>query len=585
MRRKSLTLAVWAVICLTLALNIFCIKNAQAESTYTVDWVNHKVEVLYNGYILINDTIKIGGTSPSNFLIGLPYQYGAHVLKCVAHPLNNPLQRYNILADVPLEGKIGFYGVNVELNPPPENGVFSVYFVLSQSLLKQNAANTSLFTLNFPAFPSLTVRAASCNASLVLPADAKYLYGTVSSFNYATNVELRPFAYEEANVTFLLTTVEIQLYTVEELKREIAISAMGEITVSDSYYIRNQSPKEISSIEVALLPNASTVTVEDEFGRKGKTPAIMDRLIGRFYSVELTFAGRSLPLKSGEAARFIVKYKIPSTILKSEKGSELTLQMFQNVRYYIKEVWVTLTFPEGAKITDLSCQSASTSITYGTVKEIFQEKITLYERDVLLLESLTVRASYHYSLLWLSFHPTLWAWALTSFAFALIAIWKRPKAPAAAAAVTVAVPKVAVRLTPETLRSFVGSYEEKRKIMADIKALEVAVGKGRIPRRRYKIQKKTLETRLATIDRNLSELKLKIRSAGGRYADLMHQLEAAETELNEVESDILSIETRHRRGELTLEAYRKLLADYQRRREKAETTINGILLRLREEAH
>jgi chromosome segregation ATPase len=124
---------------------------------------------------------------------------------------------------------------------------------------------------------------------------------------------------------------------------------------------------------------------------------------------------------------------------------------------------------------------------------------------------------------------------------------------------------------------------KRRKILVEIKSLETAVSKGRIPRRRYKVQRKTLETRLTALCRKLDDLRLRLRSAGGRYADLMHQLEVAETEINEVEANIRSIETRHRRGELTLEAYRRLLADYQRRREKAETTINGILLRLREE--
>jgi chromosome segregation ATPase len=129
----------------------------------------------------------------------------------------------------------------------------------------------------------------------------------------------------------------------------------------------------------------------------------------------------------------------------------------------------------------------------------------------------------------------------------------------------------------------VESYEEKRRITSEIKSLETAVSKGRIPRQRYKVQRKTLETRLASLSRSLDDLKLKLRSAGGRYADLMRQLEVAETELNEVESNIRSIEIRHRRGELTLEAYRKLLADYEGRRERAETAINGILLRIREE--
>jgi hypothetical protein len=64
---------------------------------------------------------------------------------------------------------------------------------------------------------------------------------------------------------------------------------------------------------------------------------------------------------------------------------------------------------------------------------------------------------------------------------------------------------------------------------------------------------------------------------------LIRQLDVAETELVEVEADTRNSEVRHRRGELPLEAYKKSLADYQRRKEKAETTINGILLRLREE--
>jgi predicted nuclease with TOPRIM domain len=81
------------------------------------------------------------------------------------------------------------------------------------------------------------------------------------------------------------------------------------------------------------------------------------------------------------------------------------------------------------------------------------------------------------------------------------------------------------------------------------------------------------------------EYKEKLRAAGGHYANLMRELEVTEIELNEVETNLKSIEARHSRGELSLEGYRKLLGDYERRREKTETTIDGILLRLREEIH
>jgi len=581
--KRKLSTFICLVIYLVLALNILYVKNVQAENTYTVKWVNHNVEILTNGYILINDTIKVEGTPPTNFLVGFPYRYGAYILKCLAFPTSSPSQRYNITVGAPLNERIGFYGVSINLNPPPSDGIFSVYFVLSQSLLSQSATNTSLFTLDFPAYPSLTVKASSCNASLVLPSNAKHVSGTVPSFEYRTGGELQALHYEEAMVTFALTTKEIQLFTVEEFKREININPLGEITVSDSYYVKNQSPGEISSIQIVLLPNATDPTVEDEFGRKGAKPQLVDAKTNR-YDVTLTFAGRTLSIKKGESARFIVRYKLPSSFLsKSQHGGEtIPLQMFQNVKYYIKDAKITLTFPEGAKIVDLNCAGVSTDVTYEVVKEIFQERIVLRKQGALLLDALTVSASYTYSPIWLSFRPTLWIWALATFACTVIVAWKKVKAPAKA--VAVAVPMVTVKVTSEMLTSFVNAYEEKRRIIAEIKSLEAAVSKGRIPRQRYKVQRKTLEIRLASIDRNLSELKGKLRSAGGRYTDLMRQLEVAETEINEVEEDIRSIESRHRRGEITLEAYRRLLADYQRRKEKAETTIDGILLRLREES-
>jgi hypothetical protein len=186
--------------------------------------------------------------------------------------------------------------------------------------------------------------------------------------------------------------------------------------------------------------------------------------------------------------------------------------------------------------------------------------------------------SYTYNPLWLSFRPTLWIWALSLLGCAIVLVWKRPKV-----AVPVTVPTIALRLRPEVIESFVDSYEEKKRIISELESLEKSVRKGRIPRRRYRVRKRTLETRLNTLSRKLSGYKEKICAAGGKYADLMRQMEVAETEINEVEANIKSIEMRHRRGDLSLGAYRKLLADYHHRKEQAEVTINGVLLRLRED--
>ena len=73
-----------------------------------------------------------------------------------------------------------------------------------------------------------------------------------------------------------------------------------------------------------------------------------------------------------------------------------------------------------------------------------------------------------------------------------------------------------------------------------------------------------------------------LKSSGGVYADLIKQLDAAEEDLAEAEEDIKNLEDQQSKGEISIEAYKKDIGDYQKHRDKAESTLNGILLRLRE---
>ncbi len=573
MKKGAMMFTILTAAVLILGLTALCVRTVKSETAYNVEWVNHRVEVLYDGYIFVNDTIKINGETPNSFMIGFPYEYGDYVIRCIAYDPSNQSQKYRVTTNVPLEeGRMGFYGINVSLNPQPTNGIFTVGFVLSNSLIEQNSGNTSLFTLNFPAYPSLTVNASACNASVILPRTAEYLSGTIENFDYAENKELESFAYQPANVTFRLTTGEIQLFTVEEFKREISVSSTGEVEISDNYYVKSRARNRITSLKVAVLPNASNLVVEDEFGRKGSSPTLSDTE-KNLYNVTLPMA-----LEAGGATRFIVKYSLPSSIYACQSengGTELSFEPFKNINHYIENAWITFSFPEGARVVDIS-----TNTLYEVTKGVFQETFTARTQNVLFLDDVTIKIVYAFNPLWLSLRPTLWVWALATFGCVIALVWKRPKAPTP---VQVTVPTTTSRFSPEMIKSFVDAYEERRKIASDMKSLENAVNRGRIPRQRYKVQRKTLETRLGTVSRNLDDLRLRLRAVGGRYMDLMHQLEVAETELKEVEANVKSIEARHKRGELTLEAYRKLLSDYERRKEKAETTINGILVRLREE--
>jgi len=139
-----------------------------------------------------------------------------------------------------------------------------------------------------------------------------------------------------------------------------------------------------------------------------------------------------------------------------------------------------------------------------------------------------------------------------------------------------------VQVPSTELKSFIESYEEKATIREELESLEERLRKGKIPRRRYKVRKKMLDSRLATVSRTLATLSDKIRGAGSKYANMMRQIEVAEANLEGAERDMQRVKVRYRRGEVSKGAYGKLLEEYQDRIEAAEATIDGVLLRLRE---
>jgi hypothetical protein len=455
--------------------------------------------------------------------------------------------------------------------------LFNVEFILSNDLLLQSVQDTTYYLLDFPAFPSLTEPVAVCNGSVVLQG-ATYYGSTIENFTSDFTYQrqnLPAFTYEPANATFQMAS-GLQLMDIKELKREIRINDLGEIGCSDFYNIIYEGQEQPSSIEVILPLNASNPIAEDEFGRTLSNSAFLNVNTGRY---KIVFA---LSLQYNGSARFSVTYSLSSQTYTTVQGADtlvnLTSIRFLNASYYVEQASITLVPPEGARILSYG--------NYSITRSAFQESLTINLAQFGPFEQLRAsknipQVTYTYNPLWLAFRPTLWIWAMSIAGCFVVFFWKRPKAPEKFPTMPVTV--TTARLRPEDTRSFVNAYEEKRKITLDIESLENKVARGKIPRRRYKVQRKILETRLNSLNRTIAETKVKMRGAG-QYADFIRQLEGAETEINEIEANTRSIEARHNRGDLSLEEYRKLLTDYQRRKDKANTAIDGILLRLREES-
>ncbi|NWG10138.1 hypothetical protein HXY33_00030 [Candidatus Bathyarchaeota archaeon] len=572
MKKTALALTATIIIVIILISIPLSIRTVEASNgDYSIEFVNHAIKILYNGYVLINDTITISGQGPNVFFMGFPIKYQPYILQALAY---NESDSFPVSLNVSFEGRIGFYGVRINFTHGTAQ-TFNVGFIVSNILLSQNPENTSYYLLDFPAFPSFTKPVATCNGSIVLEG-ATYVNGSqpVTGFNYQ-QYNLTAFTLSPGYVIFQLTDSSVQLMAVKELNREIIVNEIGEIAVSDGYYVTNTGLSELSAVEVILPLNASVLRTTDQFGRTLSDSSFIDEKIGRY---NVSFA---LPVETNGSAWFFVQYSLPSQIYLSAQGGtnlfNLTLLQFLNVSYYVEQASIAFVLPEGARI--------STYTNFNIAKGPFQESLTINLADIsplsLIVSTTALQVAYEYNPLWLAFRPTLWMWAIAIVGCSVFGIWKRPKIPERISTMPVA---ISAKLRLEDIKSFISAYDEKRKITLEIESLESRAQRGKIPRRRYKVQRKILETRLNSLSRTINESEEKMRAAGGQYAELVRQLEIAENEIDEVEANIKSIEARHSRGDLLLEAYRKFLTDYQRRREKANTTIDGILLRLREES-
>jgi len=579
--------------------------------------VNHFIEIRDGGLVLINDTIKLS-TQPgenasliNDFLVGFPFEYRKDQTTkerfypdyCFAFDSQRELE---VLPDVGL-GRLGFYGAKV-IFPQPVNiskgqsYSFTIVFLFSNLLQTSIApADQIEWNVTFPLYPSIIQDVSSCVVKVFLPKEANYtaqrsslyektsLAGVPKDFNVTsffsrqilnlTQGRLTSFAYEPGWLIFHQpSTLSDTFLTLEanEIIREITLDEWGRILCSESYSLTNKGAINITSLKIRVPQDTYDIFAQDKAGnslsgllQKGNATVPTNATI--FFAT---------PIQRNMESTFTVTYWLPSKNYVSQYSwldHNLVFAFFerQNFDWIIRKLTTTITLPEGADSIQLPTLPENLrSKAYSSIqKNIFQEILAFNFYNVTPFHNLNFNLSYGYLIFWASFRPTLWVGTIVVVVCAVAFLWRLPKRPA-------------VPITPvpsKDLRNFVDAYEKKTSILSELISMEQQLQKGKIPRRKYKVRRETLEGRLSLLSRDLTELKEKLRRSGARYASIIGQIEVTETELEGLETDVKRVEGRYRRGEISKGAYLRLLEEYHRRRERARVTIDGVLLRLKEE--
>lgn len=578
---KALAIILLTVsIVLILPTGLF-VQTANSLPVYTIENVNQTVEVLYSGQTILSYVISVDGQLPNDFQVGLPSNYSACILQAYAYDEQN--NTYQIELGTSLGTQPGFYGVQVDINgtSPQE---LTLILILSNSLLSQSSTT---YSLNYPAYPGLTQTAAKCNVTIKLPAEPTSINiaksdGNVNALNYSAE-NLAAYTNEEATVTFQLASGYLQSLDITRLDRQITVYPSGAVTATDIYRLKNVSPNALSSFIFSIPAEALNVTIKDSLDKTLTTSEL-----NTTENIKLINATLSSTVSNGQLTYLTAQYNLPSATIQGTTYT-LTINPFPYANCYVDLVTVTFTPPEGAVITVPTLASLDPFTTISRTN--YQESLIITRQGASLVNYnlplvTTVQVAFDYNTVWSSFRPVIIILVITVIVCIGIIIWRKYKSAEKKPTIPEekeepAAPKPAA-LTPDLLEDFTDMYEERNQINSEIKSLDIRAKKGKIQRQQYKGKKRELETRRDSLTRKIEESKQIFRDSGSGSADLVRQLDVAESELQDINEKIRVVKARQDSHQISIEEYKKSTDEYQRKIEKIDVTISGILLRLRE---
>lgn len=550
---------------------------------------------MYSGQVVVLDTISLSDPVSDGFMIGLPYQYSAYLLKSIAYD-NNNIYQMNIGMKLGNRSS-GFYGaeINFNGNNPHE---FTVAFILSNRIITELANGSYL--LEYPAYPSLIQDAKVCSVSITFPSAPTDLSitkddGNTNDQSYLTT-NLPAYAHHIALATFNMPSGTMQLCTIPDLDRKITIDTNGVLSAIDTYQIISNSTSPLTSFVLNLPEMATNILITDQYGADLKN-SFSKSIQGDVLLANITFV--SLITKD-QTTILTAKYNLPGAALRGSNYG-LDFKLFPSFHYFVEHATMTFNTPEGATIT--SPQPSNLDISSTLMRNTYQDTLTVTQNGISYVDYLTpqtnnIDLSYDYNPVWVSFRPTFYAVFVAAIAcigavFYKMRISKKDTYRVRAEELSTQEPtpqqeasifeiKTGKQITTDNIRSFLATYDELTQLYGELYTLETRAQKGKIPRRQFKAQKNTIEVRAEGLTRSIDRTKALFRGSGGTYPDLIRQLDLAEVDLFAANKNIKTLERQRSKGEISLESYKKSIRYYQKLRGNAEAAIDGILMRLRE---
>jgi hypothetical protein len=364
-----------------------------------------------------------------------------------------------------------------------------------------------------------------------------------------------------------------------ELKRTYSIDAWGFIFAHEAHTFRLESPNPRfddaarlwTSIEITLPPGSEFLRAFDRLYNLERSqiidlgnathPGTLSVTLGYF-------------LQEGDIYQFFVEYRIPLDF------HQLVFQTGQFFWFdpYFEEPWLIekqiseFILPVGSWLQEAPVGSDVSISSTG------QYTVSYQETNVTSLQKAGISFNYIYPIPPSLALPMMFFLIMIVISLMYVVARRVPYFREEEEDVV-----VLRDVDPAILGEFCTLYGEKIALLLQTERLEQSILQGKISKPRYRKEKKNFERKIRTLNGELTSRSQQLIEAGGKYESSCNQLELLEAERISAIEALHALEQRYRQKRITAQVYQKLQKDLQKRRDRAVSRMDRILLSLREE--
>jgi len=568
LQMKALVLALLLLALLSTQLPSPALALTSCTSSSCTVTVSRSITTNNWGVTFVSDnfTLTTGTSSVSQITLGVPSALASRLRFTQAVDSQSNQLRISLptVKSLPLP-LVGNYSELDIAFPSAKTGTYGFNLTSVYSDLLSFNSTSSNFSFAFEPFPltdgtyNVTSAQLSVKTGDWQSPKISSVNGTFASATFTAQTKtLQKFNTTVATMTFSSTTQSI-LDVVAN--RTITLAQTGSIQVTDFYNMTNKG-HDLTSIALPVPKNVPSAIASDII----PSVATLAASTAPDGTTAVAFAPRFGPLKSGGSSLTRITYSLPIQSYLTSKGLgrfELSFRMLDNVRFVEHVLQMKIVTPVGFRLDSLSGQTFTTS----------GNQILIQVSTLTPMSNLSFTMDYQLDPFWASLSALGWAGlAVGSIAAIVLAVGATGTAG------------VSVSGAPsELIGRFVELYDEKSAMRLEAEKMDEDLSRGALNRHEFKRRRRVIDLRVAELDRTLAPIKDQLSKTNPRYQDMIKRLERAEADIQVVRTTSADLRNQYRSGRIARELYESLISDLAKRKEKAQQTMDTIVINLREE--